>query len=81
MTSTVDTEARTVTALISRFTQFALMGTLSVPTPAPAPILTPVPTQIPTPPPPPPNPNWYIIGGFIAAVIVIGAVIWVLVAR
>lgn len=56
------------------------------PTPTPAPVPTPAPTPAPTPvPAPTPTPapavNWLLIGGIIGAIIVIGVVIWILVAR
>ena len=52
------------------------------PTPAPAPPPAPAPAPAPTPPPTPePAANWWLIGGIIAAVIIIGAVAWFVVAR
>ncbi|MFC2002196.1 PGF-pre-PGF domain-containing protein [Chloroflexota bacterium] len=64
------------------------------PAPAPAPAPTPAPAPAPTPPAPSPAPaptpspapaptpvNWWLIGGIIGAVIVIGVIVWLLVAR
>ncbi len=56
------------------------------PAPAPAPAPTPVPAPTPAPPPAPPTPpvtaiNWWLIGGIIAAVLIIAAVAWVVVRR
>jgi PGF-pre-PGF domain-containing protein len=52
------------------------------PTPTPAPTPAPVPTPTPTPAPTPaPGINWWLIGGVIAAAIIIGLVAWQLVVR
>ena len=106
----VDTEANTVTAKVSHFTDFALMAPIpkpevvAVPPPPPAPEPAPSPpapepappapappepappepappAPTPTPTPEPVGPNWPLIGGIIAAVVVVGLLIYFLVIR
>ena len=62
-----------------------LTGTFKVgaapPPPAPPPEPAPAPTPAPAPPPPKPPINWYLIGGIIGAIIIIGVVITFVVRR
>ena len=92
---TTDTENNTKSALTSHFTNFTILGYAPAPTPppspapAPAPVPpapTPAPAPAPAPAPPAPTPvptpvNWWLIGGIIAAVVIIGGVVWLIVAR
>ncbi len=87
--STVDTQAKTVTAFLSHFTLFALMGKPSVvpPTPTPTPTPTPMPTPMPTPasttPTPTPTPDligvstrWWLVVGLFVAIAVVALIVW-----
>lgn len=80
----VDTEANTITAKVSQIYDLAVLGyeaeapaPTPTPTPTPPPTPTPTPTPSPTPVPTPPTPptptpiNWWLIGGIIAAVMVL----------
>jgi hypothetical protein len=90
LTSIVDTEDKTVTALVSHFTQFSVMGQLSVPTSAPTPtpklVLEPTPTPMPvsthTPAPASQPLNRWLIVGIIGGVgVIVIALIAVLTRR
>jgi hypothetical protein len=82
---TVNLVTHTVTAYVSHFSAYALMGKIIL---APAPTLTPTPTPTPMPTPtltPSPTPasiNWPLIGGeIIGGVIVIGLIIFFITRR
>jgi len=84
--STVDTENHVITASVSHFTTFAILGyEAEEPTPAPAPEPTPAPAPEPTPTPAPEptpapapsaGPNWPMIGGIIAAVVAVSLIVY-----
>ena len=87
---TVDTQAKTVTALLSHFTLFTMIGKLATPTPTPAPTPTPTPTPTPVPTPiPTPTPDligiltkwWFMTGLFVAIAMVLFTVWFVLKRR
>ncbi len=88
----VDTESNTITVFVHHFTEFAVISLKPIPMPAPvlpkpvppAPVpSTPTPPSPPSPvPTPPAQPiNWYIIGGALAGVIIIGALVRLIVRR
>ena len=72
LTTTVNTTAKTVTALVPHFTDFAVLGQVATTTP----ITTPTSTHTPTS-----TPNWLLIIGIIVTVIVIVLIILFLIAR
>jgi len=86
----VDTESNTITAKISQIYDLAVFGyeaeaptPTPTPTPPPTPTPTPSPTPVPTPPTTPtPTPiNWWLIGGIIAAAVVVGGLTFLFLAR
>jgi len=93
LNTTIDAEANAVTVNVTHFTPFGIFAELPAPeptpapepeptpapTPTPAPAPAPAPTPLPTPPvTPAAGPNWAIIGGIIAAVVLISLlVVWV----
>lgn len=80
LTTTVNTTAKTVTARVPHFTDFAILGQVATTTPTIITISTPLPAITPTPTPAP-IPQWPLIIGIIAAVIVVGLIISFLIAR
>ena len=81
--SVVNPVTNTITAEISHFTPFTILAAVPAPAPpAPAPAPAPPTPAPPAPVVPPITPvNWWLIGGIIAAVIIIGVVAWQVVAR
>jgi uncharacterized membrane protein len=78
LASTVDTVNNTVTAQVPHFTDFAILGQIATTTPITTPISTPITTIT---PPPAPTTQWPLIIGTIVAIIVIGLIIFFLIAR
>ena len=68
--STVDTAANTVTAKVSHLSMYAVMGRTAPAPPVVPPVAEP-PVEVPVTPT-----NWGLIGGIIAAVIVIGVLVY-----
>ncbi|MFC1962787.1 helix-turn-helix domain-containing protein [Chloroflexota bacterium] len=79
---TVDPATNTITARVSHFTLFTIMVP-GPPAPAPAPAPAPLPTPAPAPPVAPESAgaNWWMIGSIIAAVIIAGGFVWMVIRR